>query len=77
MTRFKVCACGKLVKGRGTKCSACYSKAYRSKSHSTKGINVRLDPETRSQLGTLARKQGISMAAKIREYIEWGLENDG
>lgn len=75
--RDRSCACGKPVKGRGRKCSACYTRDYRQRSHATRDLNVRVDPETKEQLEAVAREQGTTKAAKIREYVEWGLENDG
>ena len=44
--------------------------------NSTKPITVRIDTETYAALHTRATQARVSINHKLRDYIEWGLEND-
>lgn len=37
---------------------------------------IRVDKEMKKRLNVKAKMSGVSIASKVREYIEWGLEND-
>lgn len=39
-------------------------------------VMVRMDPEMKAAIAKLAKRDKISMARKIREFIEWGLESE-
>ena len=40
-------------------------------------VMVKMDNEMKAGVNKLAKRDKISMAAKIREFIEWGLEQEG
>lgn len=38
--------------------------------------NIRLDKDMDEKIRLAAAKDGTNVAQKVREYIEWGLENE-
>lgn len=43
---------------------------------STVALVFRSDPETFAAVRAIAVRRGVSVAQVVREFVEWGLEND-
>ena len=39
-------------------------------------VMVRMDDNMKSELALTAKKKGVTMSKLVRDYIEWGMEND-
>lgn len=39
-------------------------------------VMIRIDKSQKSELKEMANKKNTTMSALIRDYIEWGMEND-
>lgn len=39
-------------------------------------VMVRMDDNMKSELALTAKRKGVTMSKLVRDYIEWGMEND-
>ena len=39
-------------------------------------VMVRMDSDMKLELALTAKRKGVTMSKLVRDYIEWGMEND-